>query len=54
MSTAGFRFKDSTQGAAVEDSFFASDLIDVPAKAFDDFAGADSDAGAEPADFPAE
>jgi sugar phosphate isomerase/epimerase len=37
-------YKDSAQGAAEGAPFIASHLIDVPAKAFDDFAGADSDA----------
>ncbi len=36
-------FKDSGQGAAEGAPFIASHLIDVPAKAFDDFAGAASD-----------
>jgi len=38
-------YKDSTQGAAEGAPFIAAQLIDVPAKAFDDFAGAASDAG---------
>ena len=37
-------FKDSVQGAAEGAPFIASHLIDVPTKAFDDFAGAASDA----------
>jgi sugar phosphate isomerase/epimerase len=37
-------FKDSAQGAAEGAPFIASHLIDVPKKAFDDFAGASSDA----------
>jgi sugar phosphate isomerase/epimerase len=36
-------FKDSAQGAAEGAPFIASHLIDVPKKAFDDFAGASSD-----------
>jgi sugar phosphate isomerase/epimerase len=36
-------FKDSVQGAAEGAPFIASHLIDVPTKAFDDFAGAGSD-----------
>jgi len=36
-------FKDSAQGAAEGAPFIASHLIDVPKKAFDDFAGADTD-----------
>ncbi len=36
-------FKDSAQGAAEGAPFIASHLIDVPLKAFDDFAGAVSD-----------
>jgi len=36
-------FKDAAQGAAEGAPVIASHLIDVPAKAFDDFAGADSD-----------
>ena len=37
-------YKDSAQGAAEGAPFIALHLIDVPAKAFDDFAGAASDA----------
>ncbi len=37
-------FKDSAQGAAEGAPFIARHLIDVPKKAFDDFAGAGSDA----------
>ncbi len=37
-------FKDSVQGAAEGAPFIASHLIDVPTKAFDDFAGAATDA----------
>lgn len=37
-------YKDSAQGAAEGAPFIASHLIDVPKKAFDDFAGAASDA----------
>lgn len=37
-------YKDSAQGAEEGAPFIASHLIDVPAKAFDDFAGAASDA----------
>lgn len=37
-------FKDATQGAAEGAPFIQSHLIDVPTKAFDDFAGAVSDA----------
>ncbi|MCW5963432.1 MAG: sugar phosphate isomerase/epimerase [Bryobacterales bacterium] len=36
-------FKDSAQGAAEGAPFIASHLIDVPTRAFDDFAGAASD-----------
>lgn len=36
-------FKDSVQGAAEGAPFIASHLIDVPTKAFDDFAGAATD-----------
>ena len=36
-------FKDSVQGAAEGAPFIASHLIDVPTKAFDDFAGGSSD-----------
>jgi sugar phosphate isomerase/epimerase len=38
-------FKDSVQGAAEGAPFIESMLIDVPKKAFDDFAGAATDAG---------
>lgn len=38
-------FKDSVQGAAEGAPFIESMLIDVPTKAFDDFAGAATDAG---------
>ncbi|MCC6263302.1 MAG: sugar phosphate isomerase/epimerase [Bryobacterales bacterium] len=38
-------FKDSAQGAAEGAPFIESMLIDVPTKAFDDFAGAATDAG---------
>lgn len=38
-------YKDSVQGATEGAPFIASHLIDVPKKAFDDFAGAASDAG---------
>ena len=37
-------FKDSVQGAAEGAPFIASHLIDVPTKAFDDFAGGSTDA----------
>jgi sugar phosphate isomerase/epimerase len=37
-------YKDSAQGAAEGAPFIASHLIDVPKKAFDDFAGAATDA----------
>ena len=37
-------YKDSVQGAAEGAPFIASHLIDVPKKAFDDFAGAATDA----------
>jgi sugar phosphate isomerase/epimerase len=37
-------FKDASQGAAEGAPFIASHLIDVPSKAFDDFAGAATDA----------
>jgi sugar phosphate isomerase/epimerase len=53
MTAAGYKgwavleweccFKDSVQGAAEGAPFIASHLIDVPTKAFDDFAGAASD-----------
>jgi sugar phosphate isomerase/epimerase len=36
-------YKDSAQGAAEGAPFIASHLIDVPSRAFDDFAGAGSD-----------
>jgi len=36
-------FKDAAQGAAEGAPFIASHLIDVPKKAFDDFAGAETD-----------
>jgi hypothetical protein len=36
-------FKDSVQGAAEGAPFIAKHLIDVPTKAFDDFAGSGSD-----------
>ncbi|MCL4782090.1 MAG: hypothetical protein KJZ70_03560, partial [Bryobacterales bacterium] len=38
-------FKDSAQGAAEGAPFIESMLIDVPTKAFDDFAGGATDAG---------
>lgn len=38
-------YKDAAQGAAEGAPFIAQHLIDVPKKAFDDFAGGDSDAG---------
>ncbi|MDX2151912.1 MAG: sugar phosphate isomerase/epimerase family protein [Bryobacteraceae bacterium] len=38
-------FKDAAQGAAEGAPFIKSHLIDVPSKAFDDFAGAATDAG---------
>jgi hypothetical protein len=36
-------YKDAAQGAAEGAPFIASHLIDVPTKAFDDFAGGSSD-----------
>jgi sugar phosphate isomerase/epimerase len=54
MTAAGYKswavleweccFKDASQGAAEGAPFIASMLIDVPTKAFDDFAGAATDA----------
>jgi sugar phosphate isomerase/epimerase len=53
LTAAGFKswavleweccYKDATQGAAEGAPFITSQLIDVPTKAFDDFAGAASD-----------
>jgi sugar phosphate isomerase/epimerase len=53
LTAAGFKswavleweccYKDGAQGAAEGAPFIASQLIDVPTKAFDDFAGAASD-----------